>query len=348
LLSFFKPKNDDQKRTAEKETHMEHNELSEILQDPKQDGKERPWRSKKIRSLVLADSFDRLDEPKRAERVRYCGTILEFTKELESGRRFLSRANFCRERLCPFCQWRRSLRMFFEVSQVMDYVGEDKSLVPLFLTLTLRNCPAVRLGEALDQIFGGWYVFTHQRKIRRLLTGWFRALELTYNKETDEFHPHIHAIIFVEKSYFENSYLVTSEWVHLWRISLGLDYDPICDIRKIKNNQGRRKGIAEVSKYTVKDYEIATSNKSLTDHLVSILNKDLKGRRLYAYGGILKKAAAILFSKNYEDLVSTEDETIREDVATVIERYRWNFGLANYEKVKIPKTAGLAEQVENG
>ena len=135
-----------------------------FLQDPKSNGTEKPWRPKKLRSLVIADSLQRLDDEKRATRIRLCGTYLEFTKEIESGRRFLSAANFCRERLCPLCQWRRSLKVFYEVSQVMDAMEADhKNLVPLFLTLTLRNCKAETgdLSKTLDAVFQGWYRFTN-------------------------------------------------------------------------------------------------------------------------------------------------------------------------------------------
>ena len=304
----------------------------EILHDQKRSGKERPWRPKKVRGLIIADSFKRLGEKKRSRRIKYCGTYLEFTKEVESGRKFLSEANFCRERLCPLCAWRRSLRVFYEVSRVMDEVElQYKDTVPLFLTLTLKNCDFIDLSQILDKIFKGWHKFTNHRRIKSLLVGWFRALELTYNRDTDEFHPHIHAIILVDKTYFEKDYIKTEDWVHLWRVSLGLDYDPICDIRRVKNARGRRKGIAEVAKYTVKDSQIATEDKELTDYLVKILSKALKGRRLYAFGGLLKEIAAFLAIKDpgEGDLVHVRD-TIREDVATVIERYYWNFGLANY------------------
>jgi hypothetical protein len=220
----------------------------------------------------------------------------------------------------------------------MDAVElEHKNLIPLFLTLTIKNCADDDLAGTLDKIFQGWHNFLKHRKVKGLILGWFRALELTYKKETDEFHPHVHALIFVDKSYFENgSYLETVEWVRLWRVSLGLDYDPICDIRRIRNRKARRKGIAEVAKYTVKDADIATADKALTDRLVLILGKSLKGRRLYAFGGLLKQIAAKFSATTPDegDLVHVGDETIRCDVATVIERYRWNFGVANYEHIE--------------
>ena len=309
-------------------------ESLEILQDLKPNGKERPWRPKKVRSLVIADSFKRLGEDRRAHWIRYCGTFLEFKTIIKTGERFLSKANFCRERLCPMCQWRRSLRVFYELSNVMDEVERrHKNLVPLFLTLTVRNCPAdtAELAAALDRIFKGWKKLLDIRKVEAAVKGWFRALELTYNKKTDEFHPHVHALIFVEKSYFKDAYIETAEWVQLWKVALQLDYDPLCDIRRIRNNKARRKGIAEVAKYTVKDTDFATREEALTDHLVSVLSVGLKRRRLYAFGGLLKQIAA-KFAEGLadEDLTDAGDGRIRGDVATMITRYRFRFGVMNY------------------
>ena len=315
---------------------FKNNKLSEILQDPKPDGKERPWRPKKVRNLIIADSYKRLGEEKRANRVKFCGTYLEFTKDTKTGIKFLSGANFCRERLCPMCQWRRSLRAFYEVSTVMDEVQEKhKNLIPLFFTVTVRNCKAEvpELMKTLDSVFKGWNRFLDIRQIERTISGWFRGMELTYNKKTDEFHPHIHALILVDKKYFKGSaYMETAEWVQYWRSAMRIDYDPVCDIRRIKNSPQKRKGIAEVAKYTVKDTDFATADKAFTDRLVSVLSESLRRRRLYAFGGVMKQIAAKFGAS--EDLIKTGDSTIREDVATVIERYSWRFGLANYVKMK--------------
>jgi plasmid rolling circle replication initiator protein Rep len=314
------------------------NQEAPALDDPTSTGRKRPWRDKKMRSLTVANSFHRLGDLKREGRIRQCGTYLEFKKEIDTGRRFLSAANFCRERLCPMCQWRRSLKVFFQVSRAMDIAEADhKNLVPLFLTLTLRNCKAAipETAKTLNQIFEGWHNLFDIRKIKATLPGWFRALELTYNKKTDTFHPHIHAILLVDKSYFKTGYIETAEWVQLWRGAMRLDYDPICDIRKIKNGKGKRKGIAEVSKYTVKDAEIATGDNARTDHLVNVLGQTLKGRRLYAFGGLLKQIQAgfSVTAPDDGDLTNTSGETIRQDVATVLERYRWNFGIGQYQRI---------------
>jgi plasmid rolling circle replication initiator protein Rep len=311
----------------------------EILQDLKKSGKPRPWRPKKIRALKVADSFDRLGQKKKAGRVRECATFLAFREIISTGERFLESANFCRERLCPMCQWRKSLRVIYEVSKVMDAVEADRpDLVPIFLTLTLKNCAGEELPGVLDAVFKGWYNFLNDRTISSRVKGWFRELEITYNRDEDTHHPHIHAVIFVEKSYFRSrEYLCQKCWVSLWRRALRIDYDPIVDVRRIRNSKNRRKSVLELVKYTLKDTEFVTDDDALTDKLVDVYSKSLKGRRLYAYGGVLKEIAKHLFAKadpEEGDLAHISDDTIRSDLATVLKVYFWHSGVANYARKK--------------
>ena len=335
-----------------------------ILQDIK-NGKKKPWREKKLKSQVLASSLKRLGYDKRAEYVKDCGSVLKFRRELESGVLRLMRANFCRVSLCPMCQWRKSLKVSCQVSRVMDLAQiRDPDLVPLFLTLTLQNCVFDDLAKTLDILFAGWHEFERGKRVTPLIKGSFRAVEITYdgaklitakryqrakkfynhnglkvgdeNPSFDTFHPHIHAIILVEKSYFENEskYKETREWVALWKQAARLSYDPVCDIRVCKAEEGNlRKAVLEVAKYTLKDSQfLKASDKAFTDRLVGLLSEALFKRRLYAYGGIMRELAKELkVDKPGEgDLVHIDDETIRADVATQIERYRWRFGVNNY------------------
>lgn len=315
------------------------NEKQEVnaLND-KKNNKPVPWRPKKIRTIQLSESMHRLGMNKKANRVWWCGSALAFLENLETGNKKLHSADFCRERLCPMCQWRKSLKVFHQVSKVMDRTQEEhQNLVPLFLTLTMQNCTDGELKEKITDIFQSWNRLLAHRKIKRIVQGWFRALEVTYNKEKDTFHPHIHAIILVDKSYFKKDnkdYMQTTDWVQMWRTAMKLDYDPICDIRKVNRTKGKYKAVAEVAKYTLKDTEFITSDNDLTDKLVEVLSVSLRGRRLFAFGGILKQIAKQIGIEELAegDLIHIDDDKIRDDVATALVLYRWNFGLANYFK----------------
>ena len=305
----------------------------EILKDVQQNGKKRPWRPKKVRGLKLADSYKRLGFDNKSMRVWTCGNRLEF-RVLEDGQRKLQNAYFCKERLCPMCQWRKSIKIFHQVSRVMDVTeGRHDNLIPVFLTLTLRNCVDQELASTLDNLFKGWYRFTNHRKINRIVQGWFRALEVTYNKKENTYHPHVHVVLMVDRTYFTGKdYMHIIEWVKMWRMSLKLDYDPICDIRKVKADKGKHKAVAEIAKYTMKDTDYILADKEKMDKIVMTLSQALRNRRLYAFGGLLKIIAKELKADSLDegDLVHIDAQSMREDVAMLLEQYRWNFGIADY------------------
>jgi plasmid rolling circle replication initiator protein Rep len=308
-----------------------------ILDDRTATGKRRPWRQKKTASVLLSKAFKRLGEIKKAFRILACGSVLGFGYDVQGEKRLLE-AYFCRERLCPMCAWRRSLKVFSQVSAVMDLVfSECPTLVPLFLTLTMRNTDAEGLSSALDRIFGAWTKVMRLKSVKSVVVGRFRALEVTRNAKEDTYHPHIHAILLVSAGYFDaKKYMKTEEWVQLWRQCLGIDYDPICDIRRIKIKDAMSyKTVAEVSKYTVKDNSYIVKDESETDRLVAVFSEALKRRRLYAFGGVCKEAAKRLMLDDVEkgDFIHVGDG-IRADVLIVVERYKWHIGIKDYVKEK--------------
>jgi plasmid rolling circle replication initiator protein Rep len=300
-----------------------------------------------LESMGLYDNAGKrvVNYEKRAENMRFCGSFLEFADMQDKLK--LIKANFCRVPLCPMCQWRKSLRVFFDTSRVIDIVEKrHKNLKHIFLTLTVKNCSLDNLNKILDDIFKGWDNFMRSKTLnpevrgerQHIVKGWFRALEIEYNSEKNEFHPHFHAILNVDKNYFKGTdYLKTEEWVQLWRKSTRLDYDPICDIRRVKN-KGNRKDIAEVAKYTYKDASILneTLSDDKKDGIIKSLSCALHQRRLYAYGGVMKEIAAELKIKDVDnaDLIKVDDGKIDYALAKMILTYRWNMGLSNYVLTK--------------
>ena len=103
---------------------------------------------KKALGMELSRVYELLCLYRRADRVSQCGSYLDFGI-LPDGTKKLVKANFCRDRLCPMCNWRRSLKLYSQVSQVMDIL-ESEGYCFLFLTLTLRNCPWDELPAAID------------------------------------------------------------------------------------------------------------------------------------------------------------------------------------------------------
>lgn len=305
-----------------------------ILKDLSSTGRENPWRTKKMKSGRYAASLKRLGMVDRARNVSMCGDTLTFRVDPATGRQRIAGALFCKDRLCPMCSWRRTLKTFSQVSRVMNTIQqENPQLVPLFLTLTVRNVAADALPATLDTILKGWRLLVNHSAVGRVVVGWFRALEVTYNRKTDTYHPHIHAIVLVDEGYFSSpDYLSQPEWSRLWRLCCRLDYDPLCDVRRVKTSEKQKaKAVAEVAKYTVKDSDYLTGDDKLTDKLVLTLGDALHRRRLLALGGVMATVARrLVLDVESNDLVNLDGDDLRPDVAMQLVTYHWNVGMSNY------------------
>ncbi len=321
--------------------YKDYNTKELILKDTK-NGKDTDWRGKKINTLDLSDSYKRIGYSKKSIRVGECGDFLEF--RLTAGDTLkLTRANFCKVRLCPMCSWRRSLKIFGQVSKIMDHVEENYNYRYIFLTLTVKNCYGEDLRDTLDLMTKSFNGMTRRKSFKQAVKGYFRSLEITYNKKDNTYHPHFHMILAVNKNYFTDDrvYLSQKKWTNLWKSCLKVDYTPIVDVRRLKESKGKE--VAEVAKYTVKSEDFLIKDEkgnikeNLTDKVVKTLDNALHRKRLIAFGFIFKEVHKKLNLDDAEDgdLTNTDNEDLREDLTNIILRYQWNIGIKNYVLVEV-------------
>lgn len=315
-----------------------------ILKDTK-NGKDNNWKERKESTLDLAASYKRIGSNKYY-RVLDCSTFLEFRLTTVNDLK-LTNANFCKVRLCPMCSWRRSLKIFGQVSKVMDYVEENYNYRYIFLTLTVKNCYGEDLRDTLDLMTKAFNGMTRRKAFKQAIKGYFRSLEITYNKDDDNYHPHFHIILAVNKNYFTDDkiYLSQKKWTNLWKSCLKVDYTPIVHVKRIKEDdkKGFGKAVAETAKYTVKadDFlirdEKGNIQENLTDEVVETLDNALHRKRLTAFGFKFKEIHKKLNLDDAEDgdLTNTDNEELREDLTNIILRYQWNIGIKNYVLVEV-------------
>lgn len=312
---------------------------TEFLQDlnPKTQ-KETDWKGKKLKTLDLSESYKRLKQNNKHQRVLNCGTFLEFRQYLDSGEKKLNYANFCKVRLCPMCSWRRSLKVFGQVSKVMNHIEQHHDYKYIFLTLTIKNCHGEYLKDTLDVMMSSFNKLARRKAFRIAAKGYFRGLEITHNKKDDTYHPHFHLVIAVNKSYFTDPkfYLSQKKWTSMWKSCLGVNYTPIVDVRTVKGDY--KKAVAEISKYSVKSSDIIAKDslgeidETYTDSIVKTLDNALAYRRLISFGLLFKEVHRKLKLDDTEDgdLTHTDNDDIRNDLAYMLLRYRWGIGHRNY------------------
>lgn len=313
----------------------------EILVDISSTGKTRNWSEKKGMNLELVKIFEYargkdkgIITASRLNQLKECGTRLKFSETTE-GRK-LKEANFCRVRLCPMCQWRRSLKLFSQVSEVTDYILKNKKVRFIFVTFTQKNVKGEDLSSTIDRMNEGFQLLVQKRRtlaeIRPLqenLLGYLKAIEVTYNVKTKDYHPHIHCIFEVRPSYFGVHYIKQSQWVELWKRVMKLDYEPQVDVRAIKGESAR--AVAEVAKYPVKLGGIfSIKDKDEQAEVLITLKMSLHKRRLLTFGGDFRAVKRELQLEDVEttnDLVHLDKENRELNViAYTLFKYRADFG----------------------
>lgn len=338
--------------------------LTEELHDVNEDGKETPWQSKKQLNTKTADIYDTLSRfsvsdldrhpriakvyrfpdtyKNKADRLKECASCLIFATT-QKRRLKLNSANFCRVRMCPMCNWRRSLKLRAQLCQVLG-TKKAQEHAYIFLTLTIPNVPDSELSDTLTALSKGFSKLQHHKKFKQAVKGYFKACEITYNKERRDWHPHYHVLIAVNPSYFKKSdYIKQAEWLEMWRRAMNDDSITQVDVRRVKA-QGDGvdvfDAINEVAKYSVKDTDyIDIGDDMFTMEQIAILDNYLDKRRLASFGGILRDIKSRLGLDDVEgdnaDLinVTNDDEDDPIDETIPLKRYQWLEGVNGYRAI---------------
>ena len=303
----------------------------EILVDKNSRGKERDWRGRKILSLKLADIFKELQYKKTfVERVISCGDTLQFIQN-QDGNLKLYQAYFCKNKLCPMCNWRRSMKYSYQTSRIVDEaIKQSPKGRFLFLTLTVKNVEGQALNSTISQLTKSFDRLFKRAKVQRNLLGYLRSVEVTHNENDKTYHPHIHVLMMVRPSYFQSKkdYITQKEWSDMWSQSLKVDYVPMIDIRTVKETgKGLRGAVLETAKYPTKPIKFDVENKQVVDDLYNGLYR----KRQLGYGGLFKTIKKQLQLDDVEsgDLVHTSDDKENISKGTEIVAI-WNATKQNY------------------
>ena len=266
-----------------------------------------------------------------------CGDFLLFARKHDNKLK-LARANFCKSRICNMCNWRRSLKLFGQVSQVIEAIRAKNIKVRyLFLTLTVKNCKSDKLTETINQLNAGFSRLVNKNnnktkptKIACNLLGYMKAMEITYNVKDDTYHPHIHCILAVRPTYFNTgNYMKHEDIQALWQKCMNIDYVPQVNVKAIKAGNSTPKAIAELAKYPTKIATVLSIPADRQEEVLYTLATAIKGRRLITFGGLFKDVKSELGLADVEkdnNLVNVGDSDEEGQVIEYV-RFTWRAGV---------------------
>lgn len=161
-----------------------------------------------------------------------------------------------------------------------------------------------------------------RKEVRQAVKGYARKLEITYNKERDDYHPHFHVLIAVNKSYFTDTkqYITRDRWLDLWQQVTKNPLITQIDVRKVHNSRDDK--VYEIAKYSAKD-----SDYLLNQNVFEVFYKALKGKRLIVFSGLFKEAMTKF--KNGE-----LDEYKEKDITKYVYAIMYNWGNKKYLEIE--------------
>ncbi|HAZ6321383.1 TPA: protein rep [Staphylococcus aureus] len=243
------------------------------------------YTEKKQRNQVFQKFIKRHIGENQMDLVEDCNTFLSFVADKTLEKQKLYKANSCKNRFCPVCAWRKARKDALGLSLMMQYIKQQEKKEFIFLTLTTPNVMSDELENEIKRYNNSFRKLIKRKKVDSVIKGYVRKLEITYNKKRDDYNPHFHVLIAVNKSYFKDtkSYISQQEWLDLWRDVTGISEITQVQVQKIRQNNNKE--LYEMAKYSGKDSDYLINQK-----VFDAFYKSLKGKQVLVYSGLFKEA----------------------------------------------------------
>lgn len=302
------------------------------------------WEAKKRQSINFAKHlFGRSFSVGASEAPtlkRMSTNIMFCSNYLTENRRGKLMGSLCRVRLCPTCEWRKSLKRMSRIFQLCE-MPEFLKYRAIFVTLTVKNVGSNELPSSISHLSKS---FSNLMKSFEPAGGYMRTIEVTQgagfitNRQTGngvsvECHPHIHAIVLVRQSYFKKRYWSKSRWISEWRDAAGLDYDPSVYVRACGGSRGNdpARDLREVTKSLAYSVKPGVDENAASLFFLDRCVFALRNRRLMTCGGELRK----MWSRTDDGSPEEGDKDIILDPART--NFRYNPVTGRYHFFSPPK-----------
>lgn len=235
------------------------------------------------------------------------------------------------------CSWRRVRNITGQLKDAFSVIQEKEKIATLFLTLTISNPDVNDLKSTIEKMNKSFKKMSETKQFKNAILGYFKSIEILGDKTPKgQAHPHFHILLVVKENYFKKSdYINKSEWTEMWRKSLGVEYTPVVDVRRIKSKNENfsdiDSAIIETVKYSVKHTELTKRSNEDFYYLYT----QTKGMRFISAGGILKEHLNLI--KIDEDLINLkkDNEALWIEIARLI--YTFQNGEYCLKEIKPPK-----------
>jgi plasmid rolling circle replication initiator protein Rep len=264
---------------------------------------------KKYNSFRVFELYQNFASKIKLQRLADCGTYLGFDlyKHISKDeyQKKLSNANFCRDRFCELCNWRRARKLAIQNFQTLKTIQQNEKVRYIFATFTIKNPRVEELKSYVKLFNNAWKRMTQSKRWKNSILGYVKAIEIPFQKTDKSYiNLHAHCLLVVPSIYFKGDlYIKQKEYQEMWKKSLQVDYAPSVDIRIIKPNKNRNEDdeiasvVAETTKYPLKSIDL----NGIDWKTFKVLTEQVNHMRFVSFGGIIREYRAKLFGEDEFD-----------------------------------------------
>lgn len=236
------------------------------------------------KKLLMFDFIEFMEDKNlKLDRLKECGNFIKFQSSEDKTKFILAGGNFCNNRFCPFCSWLKAKRTAFELLELIKVVEYKEKFAFLFITLTVPNVPKESLREEIENFNISFNRLWKTKEFKAFNKGFIRKLEITYNEERNDYHPHFHLVVAVNKSYFTSrDYMSKRRLLELWQRATRNPNITQVDIKPCRMDTVKQ--VMELATYSAKQGELYSSKEVFDGFYEGLFRK-----KLLVYNGIFKE-----------------------------------------------------------
>ena len=232
--------------------------------------------SSKILSIIDSIPND-TQAQKRYWKTYHCNSVL-----LQDGNKFTG--SLCRKRFCAECCRIKTAELTNAYKQPILDLGQL-----YFVTLTTPNVTGSNLKKEIQKMIKAFQLIKNNiRKTYKIKLNGMRKIEITYNQDSNTYHPHLHLI----QDNLEASNLIQALWLKQFKKASIKGQD----IRSIDTSN--ENAFIELFKYATK--ETTKDGKQYNGEVLHTIYSSIQGQRIYQTYGLIKKEAQPIEAKQNE------------------------------------------------
>lgn len=236
------------------------------------------------KKLMMSDFIEFMEDKNlKLDRLKECGNFIKFQSSEDKTKFILAGGNFCNNRFCPFCSWLKAKRTAFELLELIKVVEYTEKLAFIFITLTVPNVSREKLREEIECFNKSFKRLFETKEFKAFNKGFIRKLEITYNEERNDYHPHFHLVVAVNKSYFTSrDYMSKRRLLELWQRATRNPNITQVDIKPCRMDAIKQ--VMELATYSAKQGDLYSSKEVFDGFYEGLFRK-----KLLVYNGIFKE-----------------------------------------------------------